>query len=145
MHPAHIPLHAETQPANVGRPRDHWPRGRLFRDGLDSRMLFVSLGVELAQKINGFEILTSTKFVRNPLASLARVVEIKHGSDRIYYQAIDVIFIQPEQATGHKKAAHFVATVVEDESLPVGMKTLAGIGVLVQMCAIEVGQPVRVS
>src|SRR4029077_18464788 len=141
MHPAHIPLHTETQPTHIGRPRDHWPRRGLFCDGLDSRMLFVSLGVELAQKINGFEILTSTKFVRNPLAGLARVVEIKHGSDRIYPQAIDVILVQPEQATSHQKAAHFVAAVVEDESLPIGMKTLAGIGMLVQMCAIEVSQP----
>ena len=43
-----------------------------------------------------------------------------------------------------RKRAHFVAVVIEDGRLPIGMKTLARIGVLVEMRAVEVGQPVLV-
>ncbi len=99
----------------------------------------------MAQKINGFQIFASAVFVWDPLALLSRIIEVEHGSDSVYPQAVDVIFVQPEEAAGEEKAAHFVAAVVEDEGFPVGMKTFARVGVFKQVRAVEVGQPVRVS
>ena len=144
MHPAHVPFHTEPQATHVGRPRHHRPRGRFLRDGLDSRVFLVSLGGELAQKINGFEIFASTELVWNPLSLFSRIVEIEHRSNSIHSQPVDVILIQPEQPARHKKAAHLVAAVVEDERLPVRMEALASIGVFEQVRAVKVGQPMRV-
>jgi len=144
VHPPHVPLHAEAQSADVSWPRDHGPRRRLFRNGLNAGILLVGLGVELAQKIDGFKIFASAELVGNPLSGIPRIIEVEHGRDRIHPEAVDVILIQPEQSAGHQKAAHLVAAIVEDEGLPVRMKALARIGVLEQMCAVKVSQPVRV-
>ena len=107
-------------------------------------MFFVSFLIEAAQEIDGVEIFASAEFVGNPLALLARVVEIEHGGDGIHAQAVDVIFVEPEHGARHQKAAHFGAAVVEDVRLPVGMESLARVGVLVEVRAVEVGEAVRV-
>ena len=38
VHPAHVPLEAEAEPAEVGGPRDARPRGRLLGGGDDARL-----------------------------------------------------------------------------------------------------------
>ena len=80
----------------------------------------------------------------NPFAVLARIIEIEHRGDGVHAQAVDVIFVEPEHRTRHQEAADFGAAIVEDVSLPVGMKSLARIGVLVEMRAVEIGEAVRV-
>src|ERR1700723_1891843 len=100
-------------------------------------MLAVGFEVEAAQEVDSFEVLAAAEAVRNPFAFFARVVEIQHGRDGIYAQAVGVIFVEPEHGAGQEKAAHLGASVVEDESLPVGMKSLARVGVLEQMRAVE--------
>src|SRR5580704_2775786 len=107
-------------------------------------MFFVNFLIETAKKIDRFQVLAPAEFIRNPLALFAGVVEIKHGSDRIHAQAVDVIFVEPEHGARHQKAANLGAAVVEDVRLPVGMEALARVGVLVEMSAIEVGKAVKI-
>ena len=107
-------------------------------------MLLVGFLVEAAQKVDGFEVLAAAEFVGDPFALLARIIEIEHGGDGVYAQAVDVIFVEPEHGARHQEAAHFVAAVIEDVGLPVGMKALARVGMLVKMRAVEVGEAVRV-
>ena len=107
-------------------------------------MLFVGFLIEAAQEVDGVEVLAAAEFVGNPLALLARVVEIEHGGDGVHAQAVDVIFVEPEHGARHQEAAHFGAAVVEDVRLPVGMEALARVGVLVEVRAVEVGEAVRV-
>ena len=80
--------------------------------------------------------------IHSPL--LAGVVEVEHGGDRVHAQAVDVILVEPEQRAGEQEAAHLVAPEVEDVRFPLGMEALARVGVLVEMRAVEVGEPVRV-
>ena len=75
--------------------------------------------------------------VGNPLALFARVIEIEHGGDGVHAQAIGMILVEPEHGARHQKAADFGAAVIEDERLPVGMKSLARVGVLEEMGAVE--------
>jgi hypothetical protein len=100
--------------------------------------------VEAAQKVDGFQVLVAAVLVGNPLAGLARVIEIEHGGHRIHAQAVDVILLQPEQRVGNQERAHFVAAVVEDQRAPVAMLALARVGVLVERGAVEKRQAVRV-
>ncbi len=74
VHPSHIPFQAEAQAAEIDRPRNHGPRRRLFRDGLNAGIFLVNFLIQLAQEIDGFEILASAVFVGKPLALFARVV-----------------------------------------------------------------------
>ena len=41
VHPAHVPLEAEAEPAEIGRPRDAGPRRRLLRDREHARLALV--------------------------------------------------------------------------------------------------------
>src|SRR6266404_9200388 len=114
-------------------PRNHGVGGRLLRVGLNVRMLFVSFEVEAAQEVDRFEVLAPAELVGNPFTLLARVVEIKHGSNGVNAKAVGMIFVQPEHGARHQEAAHFAAAIVEDERLPIGMKALARVGVLEQV------------
>src|SRR5260370_9974308 len=42
------------------------------------------------------------------------------------------------ERTAQKKAADFIAAVIEDQRLPIGMKSFARIGVLIEMRSVKV-------
>ena len=88
-------------------------------------MLFEGLLIEAAQEVDGVEIFTSAKFIGNPLAFFTRIIQVQHGRDRIYAQAVDVVLIEPEHRTGKQKAADLGAAIVENVGLPVWMESLA--------------------
>ena len=49
-------------------------------------------------------------------------------------------FLQPVQRIGHQEVAHLGAAEVEHVSAPVELLAAAGIGVLVERCAVEPAQ-----
>ncbi len=100
--------------------------------------------VQLAQEVDGVEVLAAAEPVRHPLPFRARVVEVEHRRDRVDAQAVDVELLEPEERVGEQEVPHFVAAVVEDERAPVAVLALARIGVLVERRAVETGQAVRV-
>ena len=51
VHPAHVPLEGEPEPAAVGRPRDAGPGGRLLGDHRDARVRRVHDRVELLEEL----------------------------------------------------------------------------------------------
>ena len=107
-------------------------------------MTLINRSIHRAQKIDRLQILAAAEFVGNPLTFLARIIEVEHGGHRIDAQAIGVIFRQPVQGIAEQKAAHFLATQIENRTVPVGMKPLTRIGMLKEMRAVEVSQTVFV-
>ena len=101
--------------------------------------------VHVLQKGDGFQIFTSAELVRNPLAGFTRIVEIEHRRDRIDAQAIEMIFVDPEQRVRNEKVLHFVAPVVEDKRAPVRLLAFSRVRVLIKMSSVEVSQAVRVA
>ena len=55
-----------------------------------------------------------------------------------------MILVEPEHGAGKQEAADFVAPVIENVGVPVGMKSLTPVGMLEQMGSVEIGQPVGV-
>ncbi len=131
VHPAHVPLEAKAQAAQIGWTRDRWPGRGLFGIGLNARLRPISGLIEAAQKRDRPQIFPAAIAVGNPFARLTRIVQIQHRSDRIHAQTVGMIAFQPEQCAAEQKTAHFMAVVVKDVRLPVGMKTLPRVGVLV--------------
>src|SRR5246127_2905329 len=107
-------------------------------------MLFVGFLIEASQEIDSIKIFAPAELVGDPLPFSARIVEIEHGSDRIHAQSVDMAFVKPEHGARHQEAANFGPTVVEDVRLPVGMETLARVGMFVEMRAVEIGEAVCV-
>ena len=64
--------------------------------------------IELAQEIDGLQVLAPAVLVGNPFAFLARVIEVKHRGDGIDAQAVDVEAVAPEQRVGDEEIADFV-------------------------------------
>src|SRR5580704_16258438 len=124
--------------------RNHRVRRRFFSVRLNVRMLFVSFQIEAAKKIDGFKIFSSAELIWNPLALLARIVQIKHRSNRVYPKAIGMIFIQPEHGARHQEAAYFTSAVIKNQRLPVRMKPLPRVRVLKQVRAVEESKAVTI-
>ena len=82
--------------------------------------------------------------VGQPVIRITRIIEIEHGGHRIHPQAIDVIFLQPEDGTAEQKIAHLVTAIVIDQGTPVGMGATPRVGVFIQGTAVELGQGMAV-
>ena len=108
MHPAHVPLEAESQPAEVGRPGHTRPRGRLLGCHDHAGLAPVNDLVELLQESDRLEILAAAVLVRHPLARLAGVVAVEHRGDGIDAQPVDVVLRDPEECVGDQEVAYLL-------------------------------------
>ena len=66
VHPTHVPLVTETEPARFDGGGDPTPCGGLFGNDLNARMLFVQRTVEFLQKAHRSKVLISSMFVGDP-------------------------------------------------------------------------------
>ena len=126
-------------PASTG-PGHPAPGRRLLGDGEHAGDVAVHDRVHLLQEGDGLEVLAAAVAVGDPLAVLARVVEVEHRGHGVDPQAVDVHLLQPVAGAGDEEVAHLVAPEVEHERAPVGVLALAGVGVLVEGGAVEAGQ-----
>ena len=126
VHPSHVPFQIESEPSDVGGPRNRRPGRGFLCDRQRAGMADVQNFVEPLQEGDGFQILAPAERVGNPFAGLARIVQIEHRSDRIHAQAVNVVFAHPEQRIGEQEILHFVAAVIEDQRSPVGMRARRG-------------------
>jgi len=101
--------------------------------------------VHALDEIDGMEILAAAELVGDPFARFARVVEVEHGGDSVYAKAVDVVFVEPEERVGDEIVLDFVAAVIVDERAPVGVRALPGVGVFVEMGAVELGEAVSIA
>ena len=70
VHPTHVPLVPEAEPAGVGGSGHPRPRCRLLGHRLDVRMVAVDPDVELAEELDRFEVLPAPRAVGYPLPGL---------------------------------------------------------------------------
>src|SRR5262245_23920010 len=101
-------------------------------------MMLVNEFVELLDKVDRFEILSTAVDVRHPLPGLARVVEVEHRRNRINPQPVDVILLKPEQRVAEQIVLHLVSRPVENKRAPILVLAFARVRMLVQMSAIKV-------
>ena len=102
------------------------------------------LVIELAQKLDGFEVLVTTLLVRQPFTVLAGIVEVQHGGHGIHSQRIDVECLDPVKRTANEVVDDLAATVVEDQGAPVAVLALARVFVFVKCRAVKTCQAVFV-
>ena len=140
VHPAHVPLEPEPEPALRGGPGDAGPGGGLLGDHQHARVVPVDGGVDLLEERDGLQVLPAAVHVRRPLPVGAGVVQVEHRGHRVHAQPVDVELVQPVQRVGDEEVAHLVAAEVEDVRAPVGVLAATRVGVLVQRGAVETGE-----
>ena len=101
VHPTHVPLESEPQPPLVDGLRNTRPRRRLLGYCHNARMARVAGSIECLQELDCLKILPTSEAVRDPLPSLARVVEVKHGGHGIHAKTIDMVLVEPEERIGN--------------------------------------------
>ena len=145
VHPAHIPFKAEAEAAEISGARNAGPGGGFFGNGENAGKPFVGDRVHGLEELDSVEIFATSEAIGNPFAGFAGVVEVKHGSDGVHAEAVNVVLVEPEKGVGEEIVANFVATVIIDESAPVWMSTLAGVGVFEQVGTVKLREAVGVA
>src|SRR5205807_6561968 len=92
------------------------------------------------QELNGLEVFAATVLIGNPLARLARIIEIEHRGDGVHAQAVNVEALAPEQGIGEQKIDDFVAAIIEDQRTPVLVLAFARVLMLEESGPVETGQ-----
>src|SRR3989338_4896094 len=131
VHPTHVPLHGEAQSPKINRTRNHRPGSGFLVDGECTGKLLMHYHVQLLDELQSLQVLAPTVLVWQPLAGLAGIVEVDHGSHGVHAQTVYVELIHPVVGVGDKEVAYFVAAVVENVSAPVLMLPDTRIFVLV--------------
>src|SRR2546421_11534069 len=103
-------------------------------------MRLIDAPVDVAQKIDRRNILATAELVGNPCAAAPSVVQVKHCGDGVHAQAVGMILVEPEHGVAQQEIVNFPAAIVEDERAPVGMLSLARVGMLVEMRSVEISQ-----
>jgi len=145
VHPAHVPFKTEAEAAEVGGAGDGRPGGGFFGDGKCAGEFLMGHFVHALEEFDGVQVFAATELVGDPFAGFAGVVEIKHRSHCVHAKAVDVVFVEPEERIRDQIVLNFVAAVVVDECAPIRMRALAGIGMFVEMGAVELGEAVGVA
>ena len=145
VHPAHVPLVAKSQTAEMGGARNHRPCGRFLRNRHSARIFAIDHRVERAQEIYCLQVLGAAVNIRNPLAFLAAVIPIEHGSHGIHAQAVYAEFRKPEQRVRQQIAAHLAPPEVENERVPVRVKALSQVLMFIEMRTVKPAEPMCVA
>ncbi len=111
VHPAHVPLKRKAQAADIRWARHLRPRGGFFGNRHHAGKFNVHDVVELPEKINRLQIFASAVLVGQPLALLARVVQVKHRGHGVHAQAIDVKTFTPVRRVSGSEIGNLVAAI----------------------------------
>ncbi len=148
VHEAHVPFEPETErgartlvECGCGHAR---PSGRFLGDRHNAVVLAVERTVGRAQELRGLPVLAPAFVIGNPFARFAAVVAVEHRGDGIDAQAVDMIFLGPEQRVVDEETLHLASSKVIDRSVPVGVEAQPRVLVLVKRGAVEPGETVLV-
>ncbi len=90
----------------------------------------------MTQKLNRFQVLTAAVLIRHPFPFTAAIVAVDHRRYRIHTQAINAKALRPVERVARQVVAHFPATKVVDQSIPVLVKAFTRVAVLIELGAV---------
>ena len=142
MHPAHVPLVEEAEPAVERRLRDAGPRRRLLGDRHGRRVVGEDLLVDRLQEVDGLEVLAAPVRVRGPLGP--RVVAVEHRRDGVEAEPVDVVRLDPVPRRRQEEVADARLGVVEHVRPPVRVHAHSLVAVLVERRPVKVDEALGV-
>ena len=89
------------------------------------------------EKLNCLKVFIAAVFICHPLAVTFSIIEIKHGSYSVHTQPVYVELLDPVNGIGDQEILHFIFSIIENLSTPVGMLTFSGICILIKAGAVK--------
>src|SRR5204862_3004797 len=96
LHPAHVPLESETAAAAIYGMTNLRPGCRLLGDHHDAGTLAMDHFIQFPEERDRLQVLTAAKFISNPLAFFAAVIEIEHRVHGVDEQSFGMKSCEPE-------------------------------------------------
>src|SRR5919107_2351941 len=95
MHPTHVPLERESEPAFLRWSGHTWECGGLLRDSDGAAAAMGNDTVEMLEELDSLKILPPSVLIRNPFALPAAVISVEHRCDRIDPECIHMKALNP--------------------------------------------------
>ncbi len=137
VHPAHVPFEGEAEAVFFHVCGNAPFCRRIFRDQIAGG-LAADLIVQLAHEIHAFEVHPAAEHVGTPF--FAVIVVIKHGSDCIHAQRVDMEFVDPIEGVGDQERADFRLAVVEGHRAPNREFRTKRVAVFIKAGAVKIPQ-----
>ncbi len=100
--------------------------------------------IQIFQQRDGSDIFVPAELIGNPLSLFPAVIEIQHRRDGIHAQAIDMVPVQPKERAIQQEVPNLDSIVIEDAAMPIRMVPEPRVGMVVEMCAVKLGEPMRI-
>ncbi len=99
----------------------------------------------MLEKLDSLQVFIVPILVGHPVPGAASVIQIQHGGDSIYPQAVDMILLDPVDGIGNKEVGNLMLPVIKHLGAPVRMLPFPGVRILVQRLAVKIRQAVGIS
>ena len=96
------------------------------------------------EQLHRLQVFMSAVDVCHPLPVVLSIVQIKHGSNRVYADCVRVIFFHPVQRIGNQIIGNLGPAVIVNQRSPVRVRPLSGVCMLVKAGTVKPGQPVSI-
>ena len=137
IHPAHVPLHGESESVFLDLGCYLRPCGGFLCNHDSTLISAEQAGVHMLKELDCFKVLILTILVCDPFAVFLAVIQIQHGSNSVYAQTVDMEEFDPVKGIGHKEVLDFRTAVIINLGTPVRMLALTRILVLIELCSVE--------
>ena len=144
VHPAHVPLKGKSKAVVLRSPGHLRPGCGFLGDHHRAVIPSQQAGIQVLEELDRFQVLVVAILVGHPLSVILSVVQIQHGSHRIYTKAVHMALFHPEQGVGQKEILDLRSAIVVDLGTPVGMLALPGIFMLVAGSSVKIGQTMSI-
>ena len=144
MHPAHVPLEGEAETSLFRRFCDTRPCSGLLSDHHGTGEMSGEDTVQMAEELDGFEVLVLAVLIRNPVSIAAAVIQVQHGRDGIYAETVNMEVLYPVEGVSDQEVFDLIFAVIEDLCAPVRVLALSRVRVFIERLTVEVGKSVGI-
>ena len=145
MHPSHVPFQAEAQTVILHTSRHLGPGRGFFSDHQRSRVPSQHNRIEMFEKSDSFQIFISAVFIRYPFPVAFSVIQIKHRSNCVNPQTVNMKIFYPEQCVCDQEILHLIFSIIKNLCPPVGMFPFPGIRIFISRRTVKVRKAMGIS
>ena len=99
----------------------------------------------MLQEFHCFQVLVAAIYVRHPFPVILSIIQVQHGGHRIHTDSIRMVLLSPEKRIGNQEIGNPGAAVIVNQRSPMWVRTLAGVHVFINACAVKISHAVSIT